>query len=224
LRTVFGWIEAYLRERGGPCPFTTLGAELRKRHGLDVKAQYKMTFTNLLRQAEQEGRVRITHLNDFPHASLPDGPPAAAPEPAVATPEPPATSVLEKLGDEWLGEAVRVIAAAEDAIGGRPVQTGSLAKELREALPWKGGPQLTAKEASQLLKQELARIGYVKPVECVTGVDGLTGQLRRARGYRLDREHEAVRYLLERGAATLHPEVVIRPLQGDDSGEPLPAV
>ena len=76
LRKVFGWIEAYLRERGGPCPFTTLGAELRKRHGLDVKAQYKMTFTSLLRQAEQEGRVRITHLNDFPHASLPDDPSA----------------------------------------------------------------------------------------------------------------------------------------------------
>ncbi len=68
------------------------------------------------------------------------------------------------------------------------------------------------------------RIGYVKAVEFVTGVDLLTGQLRRAQGYRLDREQEAVRYLLEQGAATLHPEVEIRPLQGDDRGESLPAV
>jgi hypothetical protein len=97
-------------------------------------------------------------------------------------------------------------------------------KALREALPWKGGPQLSGKEVNQLLKQELVRIGYVKPVELVTGVDALTGQLRHVRGYRLDREQEGVRYLLEQGAATLHPEVEIRPLQGDDRRAPLPAV
>ena len=68
------------------------------------------------------------------------------------------------------------------------------------------------------------RIGYVKPVELVTGVDALTGQLRHVRGYRLDREQEGVRYPLEQGAATLHPEVEIRPLQGDDRRAPLPAV
>ncbi len=68
------------------------------------------------------------------------------------------------------------------------------------------------------------RIGYVRPVELVTGVDAPTGQLRRVRGYRLDREQEAVRYLLEQGAATLHPEVEIQPLQGDDRPAPLPMV
>ena len=218
--TVFGWIDEYLREPTTvrPCPFTTLGHQLKKRHGFDAKLQYHTTLTDLMRQVEREGRVRVDYLGGFPYASLPEDPvPAAAPRPAP-------TAVLDKLGERWLGEAVRLIAAAEDAIGGQPAQTGSLLKELREALPWQGGPALSNHEANELLKEELVRLGYVVPIRFVNGVDPITGGLRRTEGFRLVREHEAVRHVLEQGTAALHPEIEIRPLQGGEARAARPAV
>ena len=102
--------------------------------------------------------------------------------------------------------------------GGRPPHRASAARQrpvcvarMATCSPWR-------QHRGACPHSRISPIGYVKPVEVVTGVDALTGQLRHVRGYRLDREQEAVRYLLEQGSATLHPAVELSPSRATTAG------
>lgn len=216
---VFGWIEDYLRqhEREQPVRFAELGNGLKSRHGLDPRAQYGLTLTDIMRRAEQAGRVRVSYLDKIAYASLPGGPVHQPGEP-VAAPSP-----LEKLGREWIPEAIRIIAAAEGAVEGRTVQPASLLKLLREALVAQGGPALSNKEAGALLKDEFTRVGYVATVEHNGGFDPLTGQPVTVEAYRLNRDNPAVTYFLQAGPTDLPADLEVRPLDDSRSAVAAPA-
>ena len=91
METVFGWVTAVLRERGvgAPYPFTTLGGELKRRHGLHARAWYGVPFKQLMLQAERAGQVHLSTIGGMDHASLPGeaAPPAPGSEAAAAEDE-----------------------------------------------------------------------------------------------------------------------------------------
>jgi hypothetical protein len=210
LETVLGWIEETLRNygQGQPVRFADLGNALKSRNSLDARAQFGLSLTELLQQAEQAGRVRLFQRDRVPYAALASDPPSIlAPTNGAAPPE--AVSVRQRLGKEGLMATVRIIAAVEDAADGRVVQTASLLKHLRESLPLNGGPTLSNSEANRLLKRELVGLDYLKPVP-VRDFDLDSGNLQIAAGYRLNREHLAVQIMLDTGAAILSPAVEVR--------------
>lgn len=210
LGTVFAWIEEALRHygQGHPVRFADLGNALKSRNGLDARVQFGLSLTELLQQAEQAGRVRLSYRDRVPYAALASDPlPGLAPTNGAAPLE--AVSVRQRLGKEGLMTAVRIIAAVEDAAAGRVVQTASLLKHLRESLPLNGGPTLSNSEASRLLKRELVGMGYLRSVP-VRDLDLDSGDLRLSEGYRLNREHLAVQIMLDTGVAILSPSVEVR--------------
>jgi hypothetical protein len=72
LGAVFAWIEEALSHagRGQPVRLADLGNTLKSRYGLDPRGQFGLPLTELLQQAEQAGRVRVSYRDRVPYASL----------------------------------------------------------------------------------------------------------------------------------------------------------
>lgn len=126
--------------------------------------------------------------------------------------------VRDKLGVKGLPEALRILAGVERQAKGQPVRSGSQITALKRTLAAQpGGPVLQPDEATQLLKQEFVRAGYVKTEE-VRVRDDATGQTRTIHAYKLAREHPDVKDALRPGPTELARgvEVLLLDLAKDD--------
>lgn len=156
-------------------------------------------------KAERRGLVRITRLGNGALIIL--KPNEEIPSESEMTER---QSILLKLGDEWTREALRIIAAAEDQVGG-VAQQASLVRQLQHTLPAQGGPALRTAEVNRLLKREFVQAGYVEAfVACVK--HHTTGEPVEIEAYRLRRDHPAVIQALLAGPTSLTPEIPVRPL------------
>ncbi len=214
---VIGWIEDFLRQhgQGQPVRFADIGNALKSRHDFDARLQLGIPLSDLMQQAQQAGRVRLSYHERVPYAALNAALSAngAADEPPHAAAPPPTgdeiRTVRQKLGREGLMAAVRIIAAAEEALGGRIVQTASLLRQLRESLPLNGGPLLEDGEVERLLGREFLDMDYLTLVP-VSDLDLDSGNLYRTDGYRLNRAHPAIQAMLDMGEVALNPDVEVR--------------
>ena len=228
LEQVFDWVEDSLRQdgHGQPLRLAELGNGLKNRHNFDARLQFGIPLSGVLNQLAATGRIRLSSRDRVPYASLasdplplpPDheqtaGSPVETSAPRPTDPPAEPTMVRQKLGKDGLMTAVQIIAAVEDLAGGRVAQTASFLKHLRESLPLGGAPALSNGEANRLLREEFVALGYIKAVQ-VRDIDLTTGDLYTTEGYRLNRQHPAVRIMLDMGPPALKPEIEIHTFAG----------
>lgn len=139
--------------------FPLVQSALERRLGSRLSDLGYQRLTTFFEEAEQRGMIRIAHLtNGADVVLLPDEEPPAIGEAF------PATSVMDEIGPEGVGTILRIVAAAEDRIGGRPVYLGSLIYAVRTTLPHVAGPELGSSQLNRLLKDELRQAGLMRPV------------------------------------------------------------
>jgi uncharacterized LabA/DUF88 family protein len=175
--------------------FPLVQSALERRLGGRLSEVGYQRLTSFFEEAEQRGLIRIAHLaNGADVVLLPD-----EDMPAVAELTQPAP-VMDEIGPEGVSLVLRVVAAAEDRIGGRPVYLGSLVFALRNTLPSVDGPELGSSQLNRLLKDELRQAGYMRAVPLS-----------------LNRDHPTVREALDQGPIALPANIHVQPY-GSTSG------
>jgi uncharacterized LabA/DUF88 family protein len=169
--------------------FPLVQSTLERRLGSRLSDLGYQRLTTFFEEAEQRGMIRIAHLaNGADVVLLPDEEP-----PAIAEMSPSA-SVVDEIGPDGVATILRIVAAAEDRIGGRPVYLGSLIYAVRNTLPLVDGPELGSSQLNRLLKDELRQVGYMRPVPLS-----------------LDRDHPTVQAALAEGPITLPKNIHVQP-------------
>ena len=172
--------------------FPLVQRELEARIGQRLTEFGYPRLTAFFDEAEQRGLVRVAHLaNGADIVLLPEDAPPSPTELSQSA------SVLADLGADIMPTVLRIIAAAEDQIGGRPVFLGSLVYTLRHVLPTAGGPDLGSSQVNKLLKEELPRAGHLHPFPLS-----------------LNRADPFVREVLATGSVKLPAKLQIQPYTG----------
>ncbi len=175
--------------------FPLVQSVLERRLGGRLSEVGYQRLTSFFEEAEQRGLIRIAHLaNGADVVLLPDEELPAITELTQPTP------VIEEIGPAGIALVLRIVAAAEDRIGGRPVYLGSLVFALRNTLPTVDGPELGSSQLNRLLKDELRQAGYMRAVPLS-----------------LNRDHPTVREALARGPIALPANIHVQPY-GSTSG------
>jgi uncharacterized LabA/DUF88 family protein len=182
--------------------FPLVQSALERRLGSRLSDLGYQRLTTFFEEAEQRGLIRIAHLaNGADVVFLPDDDlPALAEAPA-------APAVMEEIGPAAVETVLRIVAAAEDRIGGRPVYLGSLIYAVRNTLPLAGGPELGSSQLNRLLKDELRQAGYM-----------------RSNPLLLDRDNPTVRAALAEGPIALPKTIHIQPYGNAPAAPPAPAI
>jgi uncharacterized LabA/DUF88 family protein len=185
------------RQLKGVGYFPLVQSALERRLGCRLSDLGYQRLTTFFEEAEQRGMIRIAHLaNGADVVLLPN-----EEAPAIGDAS-PTVAVVDEIGPEGVAVILRIIAAAEDRIGGRPVYLGSLIYAVRNTLPHAGGPELGSSQLNRLLKDELRQAGYMRPVPLS-----------------LDRDNPTVRAALAEGAIALPKSIHVQPY----GNAPLPA-
>lgn len=169
--------------------FPLVQSVLERRLGGRLSEAGYQRLTAFFEEAEQRGIVRIAHLpNGADILLLPDDE-----MPATTTPA-PSGSVMDEIGPEGVATVLRIVAAAEDRIGGRPVYLGSLIFAVRSMLTVVEGPDLGSSQLNRLLKDELRQAGYMRPVPLS-----------------LNRDHPTVQEAMSEGPLALPANINVQP-------------
>jgi uncharacterized LabA/DUF88 family protein len=169
--------------------FPLVQSALERRLGSRLSDLGYQRLTTFFEEAEQRGLIRIAHLANGADVVFP--PDEELPALAEA---PQAASVMEELGPTAVAAVLRIAAAAEDRIGGRPVYLGSLIYAVRNTLPLADGPELSSSQLNRLLKDELRQAGYM-----------------RSNPLLLDRDNPTVRAALAEGPIALPKSIHVQP-------------